>query len=225
MKIFSGEQRAARQTDSFLERESSSRTLVARLTEMAMFVFSVDVLVAAALHLLNPGVNPVERTVSEYAVGPYGLLMLLVFFTFSLGISALAVGFYRGLPGSRRSRTVLTLLLVCAAGAALAGIFPTDLKDAPRTFTGTLHSLASGVAFPSVVLAFWQLSHAFAEDERWRPFARTAQRLSLVAAVLLAATFLTSRTEIAGLTQRAFLSSALLWLLLAGRRLRQSARG
>ena len=45
------------------------------------------------LHVLRPDLNPIRRAVSNYAVGPFGLLMTIAFFTLALSEFALALGF------------------------------------------------------------------------------------------------------------------------------------
>ena len=70
------------------------------------------VLLPKRVHFLHPDVNPVSRTISEYGLGRYGLLLTSAFVACGLGSLALAVGLRRGAARSGRSTAGLILLVV-----------------------------------------------------------------------------------------------------------------
>jgi hypothetical membrane protein len=105
-------------------------------------------------------------------------------------------------------------------GVLIAGIFPTDLRGAPETISGNIHNLASLLSFFSLIAATILLSRRFKQDERWRPFHRSALILSLVILATFIGFVLTGGTEFVGLSQRIFIVAFLIWLLLTAARLR-----
>jgi len=102
----------------------------------------------------------------------------------------------------------------------IAGIFPTALKGAPETTSDNIHAFASLVSFLSLIPATILLSRRFKQHEKWRPFHRSALILSLVILGTFIGFFLTFETEFAGLSQRIFIATFLIWLLLTAARLR-----
>ena len=193
---------------------------VARIAAIAIVGISYFLTTVIALHFLRPDYDSVSRFVSEYAVGSYGFLMTSAFFGLSLGSLALVIGLYQGVSRSARSWIGLILLGIWGVAILIAGIFPTALKGAPATTSDNIHSLASLVSFLSLIPATILLSRRFKQDEKWRPFHRSALILSLVILGTFIGFFLTFETEFAGLTQRIFIATFLIWLLLAATRLR-----
>lgn len=202
----------------------SSSTLqakqVARIATIAVVGIAYFLIAVIALHFLRPDYDPVSRWVSEYAVGSYGFLMTSAFFGLSLGSLALVIGLYQGVSRSGRSWIGLLLLGIWGVGILIAGIFPGDLRGAPETISGNIHDLASLLSFFSLIAATILLSRRFKQDERWRPFHRSAFILSLVILATFIGFFLTAGTEFVGLSQRIFIVTFLIWLLLTAARLR-----
>ena len=191
-----------------------------RIATIAIVGITYFLIAVVALHFLRPEYDPVSRFVSEYAVGPYGFLMTSAFFGLSLGSLALVIGLYQGVPRSGRSWIGLVLLGIWGVAILIAGIFPTALKGAPETTSDNIHALASLVSFLSLIPATILLSRRFKQDEKWRPFHRLALILSLVVLATFIGLFLTFETEFVGLSQRIFIVTFLIWLLLTAARLR-----
>jgi hypothetical protein len=197
--------------------------LLARIATLTMVSIAYFIFALVALHFLRPDYNPISRFVSEYAVGPYGLLMTSAFASLSLGSLALVIGLYQGVARSGRSRLGLVLLAIWGVGVLIAGIFPADLQSAPETTTGRLHERASGLAFLSLILATLLLSWRFKQDAHWSSFHRPAVILSLMILVALIGLFLLNSTRFAGLSQRIFIIALLVWLLRTAAHLRRVA--
>ena len=192
----------------------------ARIASIAMVGISYFLTAVIALHFLRADYDPVSRFVSEYAVGSYGFLMTSAFFGLSLGSLALVFGLYQEVSQSARSWIGLILLGIWGVAILIAEIFPTALKGAPATPSDNIHALASLVSFLSLIPATILLSRRFKQDEKWRPFHRSALILSLVILGTFIGFFLKFETEFAGLNQRIFIATFLIWLLLAAARLR-----
>ena len=97
------------------------------------------------LHILRPDLDPSWRFISEYAVGRFGYLMIIAFLTLSAGYVSLFLAIRSQAP-SIWGKVGLIVLLVSAAGMAIAGVFVTDPITTPateRSMTGRLHEVGA----------------------------------------------------------------------------------
>ena len=204
-----------------------TRTQLARIATVALVGIVCFAVIIVALHFLRSDLDPIRRPTSEYAVGSYGFLMTSAFFSMSLGSFALVIGLYREVPQPARSRIGLGLLGLWAVGVLIAMTFPIDLEGAPQTISGTIHGINGPLAFFSLTGGVTLVSRRFKQDEKWRPFHRTALTLSLIMLAAFIATFLNIATEsgFAGLCQRIFLAAFVTWFFLTAVRLRSIAIG
>jgi uncharacterized membrane protein YozB (DUF420 family) len=204
-----------------------TRTQVSRIATVAIVGIAYFAVIIVALHFLRPDLNPLSRPTSEYAVGPYGFLMTSAFFSMSLASFALVIGLYQGVSQRARSRIGLALLGIWAVGVLIAMIFPIDPEGAPQTISGTIHRINGPLTFLSLTAGTILVSRRFKQDEKWRPFHRTALILSLVMLAVFIATFVNIATGsgFAGLCQRIFLAAFVTWFFLTATRLRSIAAG
>lgn len=169
------------------------------------------------LHGLQPGLDPLVHPISEYVHGEFGFLMTATFFSQSLGSLALGVCVIRQRLNQRRALVGSALLMVSAAGAAVAGVFPADLASpVPQTSAGMIHAAAGLVRFLSLAIALPLLSSALAKHLRFQKVSRALTSL----ATLFVITFLVSIFALAnigwfGLGQRGFIAILLIWMSLA----------
>jgi hypothetical protein len=144
-------------------------------------VFALYVL----LHILRPDENPVQRFLSEYAVGRAGILMTADFFLQALISLALVIGLFRDVRHSGSLLAGCAFLTVAAGMLTVAGVFPTDLSDLaggppPLGHSGGfVHQSAGAISFVARIFAFLLLSGAYRHDNRWNTFAPTAHRLAI----------------------------------------------
>lgn len=213
-------------TTSHLGTRPSRTTQVAGPAALAIGGIIYFIVVVLALPLLRPDYSPIRRTVSEYAVGPYGFLMTSAFFALAVAVAGLAVGLWYGVSQRNRSRVGLVLLAVFSVCTLTAGLFPIDPEGAPETMSGIIHNLASLIAFICVIAAMILWSVRFRQDEQWRPFSRSALVVALLALTMFFGFFAAISMSVAwvGLMQRVFLATVFLWLLLTAIRLRTSDR-
>jgi hypothetical protein len=202
-----------------------TRTQLARIATLAVAGIAYFALIIVALHFLRPDLNPLSQPTSEYAVGPYGLLMTSTFFSMSLASFALVIGLYQGVSQRARSRIGLALLGIWAVGVLIAMTFPIDPEGAPQTISDTIHGINGPLAFLSLTAGTILVSRRFKQDEKWRPFHRSALILSLVMLAAFIATFVNIATGsgFAGLCQRIFLVAFVTWFFLTATRLRSIA--
>ena len=201
-------------------------TLFAAVAVAAVLYFVAAVSVA---ELLRPMYDPVQRTVSELAVGRDGWIQVSAFVVLGVGLLALQHGLWRRLRATLLSRSGLVLLALCAAATFVAAAFPTDIKGSvTHTVSGDIHAWMASVGYGCLILGALLLSIHFRHDEHWRSYHRPSLALALLGTAASIAMALTTHTDFLGLTQRAMAMPLLLWVLLTALRLytlpRQPAR-
>jgi hypothetical protein len=120
------------------------------------------IIALAALHLLKPDVDPARTMISRYALGRHGWMMSLCFAAFATASACLFAALI-GHASSLLSRTGMALLLIAAAGLAMAAVFPMDPEwtaPAQRSLSGKMHGLAFMLGVPCQVLSVLLLSVA-----------------------------------------------------------------
>ena len=198
-------------------RFTARSTIPALVTMVLVSCFAFAVIV---LHFLRTDYNPLQRFISEYAVGPYSIVMRLAFFCLSAGSLALVIALYTGISGSARSYAALILILMWSICVFIAGIFPTDLIGSAETSSGSIHDKASLIGFVSIMLASFFLLR-FRRDERWRKHYRSSLLLSVIIMLAFLA-FMVSiimQFTFIGLVQRLFIMLVLSWLVITARRI------
>ena len=140
----------------------------------------VNLAVLVVTPVLRPDLNLLEKSLSYYAVGPWGVVQAVAFV--ALGIASVALGV--ALLGARiTSRWIwpIVLLLIISGVASLALVrYPMDAPG-PSTILGDAHQTAGtvgGVAQLVAALAFTIAVHA---DPVWGGLFRTALALFLLA--------------------------------------------
>jgi hypothetical protein len=146
----------------------------------------LSVLLVGTLHVVATEVDPVRRTISEYALGEHRWL-------FDTGVLGLAVGsglvllalVHAGLlPWP--SRGAIALGVWAVALVVVVAFEKTDWAVGPSV-GGTIHRYASLVAFLSVPFAALALGRRWRGDADWGRFAAASRTLGVVALVVLGA--------------------------------------
>jgi hypothetical protein len=173
------------------------------------------------LHFLRPDLDPLIYPTSRYAVGPYGFLMTAAFFSMSVASFALVVGLSHDVPAAVRSPVGLTLFGLWGIGVLVAMIFPMDAEGAAETLAGTIHDVSGPLAFLCMSSGVFLISQRFQQDDKWRPFYRTALFLSLLIWAGFIATFLSFviQSGYLGVFQRFTLALLVTWMILTASRL------
>lgn len=157
----------------------SART--AGLAAAGLVGATLSVVLVGLLHVVvGPDqVDPVRRTISEYALGEYRLL-------FDAGVLALAVGsavVLAALIGAGLLRALSTaslLLATWSVALVVVVVFQKIDWSVGPTLGGYVHRYASLLAFLSLPLAALLLAARWRRDPRWRRHASTTGSLSLV---------------------------------------------
>ena len=122
----------------------------------------------ATLHLLSPEFNPSSRMVSEYALGNYGWVLLLMFLTWAL--SCIAIFFaIKSKVTTVGGKFGLGFLLLASVGMIMGGLFDVNHD---------LHGLAAMIGMPSLPVAAVLISVSLGRNSSWtsarRPLIWTA---------------------------------------------------
>ena len=161
------------------------------------------IIVVIALQLLQPGYDPIQQLMSELAMGPFGSLMTIAFFSFGMSLFSVHFGL-RLLGAPRTPRMFLTAAAICLLGA---GFF--KLGDAPVLHVGLVAS-----TFVLVVLAMYLLPKA---NPRFSSWSSRSVSSGLAAGTAFCVSLGGSIPQ--GISQRGGASCILIWLFWAGWRI------
>jgi hypothetical membrane protein len=168
----------------------------------------------AVLHVLESEVNDSDA-VSEYALGDFGWLMNVAFFSGAAGIGALAFVLHRSLARSKTATAGIVLLAIAALAWVLLGVGNIDPEGADATTHGLIHGIGFFLGLPSRLAAPLVLAAAFRRDERWADYRRPTLALGVAALAAEVAGF----SDLASVvTLRLALVLWLVWIALTGMR-------
>jgi len=189
----------------------------------AILLAALCVAAVAALHLLRADLDPVGQVMSEYANGPFGVVMTIAFYALALACLALGWRLRSAVSGSAAAVVLPWLLALAGTGLLLAGVFEVERPDVADTVAEAIHSLSSVAAFVLLVVAMGALAAACRRDPAWRSFTPTAAALAAAGVVAAAASPLADLTPFAGVVQRLLGLVVVAWLLLVALRIRRNA--
>jgi Protein of unknown function (DUF998) len=152
------------------------------LAAAALGLTALSVLLIGLLHVLPPSnqVNPMTRTISEYALGSNGWLFDLAVLALAAGSVAVLIGL--GRVGVLRAPSAAWLFLVLwAAGLVVLVIFEKHNWQAGSRTGGSIHRVASLVAFLSLPVGALLTARAGRGVPGWRAPATLARGAALVA--------------------------------------------
>jgi hypothetical membrane protein len=180
------------------------------------------VLAVVSLHVLRSELNPLKRAVSNYAIGPFGLLMSSAFFTLALSEVALGLGLARSLAPSLRVCLSVLLLNLAGMGLVVIGIFPGDVTSLhpPATTTAVIHWTGAALSFLSLMIATFLLPRCYQRDVRWQSFHRLAFALAVIIILALGLFGILALVGWVGVGERLYIATCLAWLFLTAMRLR-----
>ena len=168
----------------------------------------------AVLHVLEPEVNDSDA-VSEYALGDYGWLMNIAFFSGAVGIGALAFALHRSLARSKTAIAGIVLLSIAAVAWVFLGAGNIDPEGADATTHGLIHGIGFFLGLPTRLAAPLVLAAAFRRDERWVGHRRLTLALGIAALLAEVAGF----SDLASVAMlRLSIGVWLVWIALTGAR-------
>lgn len=143
---------------------------------------ALSVLLVGGLHLVAPEVDPIRRTISEYALGGYKLV-------FDAGVLALAFGSFAVLLGAVRTGLVAArsaaavLLALWPLGLCLVVAFEKINWSLGPTPSGYVHRYASIVAFLALPIGLIAVGRRWLRTSTGRRFAAWSIGLGALAIV------------------------------------------
>jgi hypothetical protein len=208
-------------TTGLMKRASGTSRRARVITACLAGVAVVGVLyffaAVSAEEALRPMYDPVQRTISELAVGSYGFLQISAFVALGLSLLALPAGLWRRLRATLVSRLGLCLIALGGVSSFVAAAFPTDLRDAAvATVSGQIHATIASAGYACLVTAMLLLSLHFRGDLHWRPIHLPASVLTLAGIAALVSLAAVGNSDIAGLVQRLMVMPLLTWIMLTG---------
>lgn len=194
-----------------------ARVITAGLAGVAVVGVLYFFAAVSAEEALRPMYDPIQRTISELAVGRYGFLQISAFIALGLSLLALPAGLWRRLRSTLVSRAGLCLIALGGVASFVAAAFPTDLRNAAvATVSGQIHATIAGAGYACLITAMLLLSLHFRGDLRWRPIHLPACVLTLVGIAALLSMAAVGNSDIIGLVQRLMVVPLLSWVMLTG---------
>jgi hypothetical protein len=140
----------------------------------------INLLVLVVTPVLRPDLNLLEKSLSYYAVGPWGALQMVAFG--ALGISSMALGIaLRTASLQPRWEWPIVLLLVTSGLAGLGLVwYPMDAPG-PATFLGDAHQTAGTIGGVTQLAAALAFAIAIRADPAWGHMFVTALAMFLLA--------------------------------------------
>lgn len=187
-----------------------------RATIVALAAAALDLIILAALHVLQPGVDPMTEPTSAYVHGSGGMASQVG--TFAAGVGALAL--LAAVAPRRSGRGVaigLGFLGVFGLAKLLQAFYPID-PDGVSTASGTVHNLLGNLAFFTLPVAAVLVGAAVTRMTRQRPPVIVGLLVAITSIGVLAA----GSMDLFGLAQRIYLVTAALWVAVCALALRSS---
>lgn len=170
---------------------SAPARLVRVWADIALAGIGVNLLVLVAAPMLRPDLNLLEKSLSYYAVGPWGALQMSAFVALGVASAALGVALLQARVSSFWLWPIVLLLIISGIASLGLVLYPMGTSG-PSTILGDTHQTAGtvgGVAQLAAALAF---TFAIRADAMWGDLFKIA----LVAFLLALAGALASQAAI-----------------------------
>ena len=147
---------------------------------VALIGVVVNLVVLAAMPVLRPDLNLLQKSLSYYAVGPWGVLQAVSFA--ALGISSIALGVALRHAGLATWSLWPIVVLLAVSGVATLGLvwYPIDAPG-PATILGDAHQTAGTIGGVAQLTAALTFTIAVRADPAWRGLFVTALAMFLLA--------------------------------------------
>ncbi len=178
-------------------------------------LFSITMVV---VHIVEPEMN--FGPLSQYSLGPYGIVMRTGFVVLGLAFFSLVAG----LRGSARPTILysvdMVVLSIAGAGLVIVGAFNTDASGAAPSLSGLIHASAANVWSICAVVGILLFAVAFRQDGRRLAIGRLSRNLGLVAMITYIGGFFVFGTYLAAVQPRLFFALVVLWMVILAKQLR-----
>jgi len=154
--------------------------LACGLAVVALTGVLINLVVLVAAPILRPDLDQFQKSLSYYAIGPWGVLQAIAFAALGISSVALGIALHRTGPASCWRWPTVVLLTVSGVASLALDWYPMGAPG-PETILGDAHQMAGtigGVAQLTAVLAF---TIAIRTNPAWRGLFLTALTMFLLA--------------------------------------------
>jgi hypothetical protein len=157
-----------------------------RWSELALIGIVFNLIVFVAAPLARPDLDLLERALSYYAIGPWGVLQAAAFIAMGFASIALSIAMLKAGSPSPWMRAAVPMLIVGGLGSLGLVIYPMG-EPSWATFIGDAHQTVGTIGGVAQLVAALAFILAIRDDPTWRrpfwPFV-IAFALAVIGAVL-----------------------------------------
>lgn len=182
------------------------------IATLAAGFFALDILLLAAFQVIDRDYGLFDHAVSDYGIGRTAGLFRAYVIVGSLAAPLLAYLFWQSRTPLYPAAIPVYLLLLMLA-QVVVGLYPNDLRGAPRTASGNIHHAATLIAFTCAYLTIAEATPLLVATSPLGPmllWIKHSFSLGFVAVVL---TISPPLRPWFGLAERVFLYSCATWFL------------
>jgi len=178
-------------------------------------LFSITMVV---VHIVEPEMN--FGPLSQYSLGPYGIVMRTGFVVLGLAFFSLVAGLWGSARPTILYSVDMVVLSIAGAGLVIVGAFNTDASGAAPSLSGLIHASAANVWSICAVVGILLFAVAFRQDGRRLAIGRLSRNLGLVAMITYIGGFFVFGTYLAAVQPRLFFALVVLWMVILAKQLR-----
>jgi Protein of unknown function (DUF998) len=134
--------------------------------DVALIGVVINLVVLVATPVLRPDLNLLEKSLSYYAIGPWGALQSIAFAALGIASISLAVALRRAGINSIWLRPILLLLVVSGVASLGLVLYPMDAPG-PTTLLGDAHQSSGTVGGVAQLMAALAFAVAIRADPTW----------------------------------------------------------
>ncbi len=192
-----------------------------RLAILSVAIYASFFADLVGLHVLRPELDPISKSVSHYAIGPYGHLLTVALFAVGVGALVLSYLLYRAV--SPPSALGSLLLAISGAGMFIVAGVPTDITENSMPVSEYIHNVSFIASYFALTGSMFAFTRRFRRDARWQGLYGVSTWLSLLALLELGVFLGANLTAWVGIAQRFAILTVNAWLLLVSVRLMLSS--
>jgi len=178
-------------------------------------LFSITMVV---VHIVEPEMN--FGPLSQYSLGPYGIVMRTGFVVLGLAFFSLVAGLWGSARPTILYSVDMVVLSIAGAGLVIVGAFNTGASGAAPSLSGLIHASAANVWSICAVVGILLFAVAFRQDGRRLAIGRLSRNLGLVAMITYIGGFFVFGTYLAAVQPRLFFALVVLWMVILAKQLR-----
>jgi hypothetical protein len=138
--------------------------------------------------------NPWVMSISELGAknSPFGSVVSLIFILTGLSFALFGVGLHNSIKSRNTLSTGIMIIIFGLSDFFISGLFPTDGKGLPLSFSGLIHSLGSFIGDVALILAPFLFLVDLPRNEEWKKMKTITILVGILGMVLFVIYFLFS---------------------------------